>query len=142
MLSIMPRTNNFGMSLFDDMDRMFDAPFFRSSRPQAMKTDIREENGLYLMTMELPGFDKNDIKAEIKNGYLTVTAEKNDEKEEKKEGYVFRERSTGSCSRSFYVGDHVTQNDIKAAYKDGILHMSFPKEAPQVQEGPHLSSIE
>lgn len=135
MLSILPRTNNFGMSLFDDMNSMFDTPFFRGAQTApAMKTDIREKDGLYLMTMDLPGFDKDNIKIELKDGYLTVTAEQNEEKEEnegEKGGYVVRERNYGSCSRSFYVGDHVTENDVKAAYKDGALHLSFPKEAPK-----------
>lgn len=134
MLSILPRTNNFGMSFFDDMDRMFETPFFRTAPAvPSMKTDIREEDGLYLMTMDLPGFDKENIKIELKNGYLTISAEQNSSKEETKEknGYVVRERSCGSCSRSFYVGDHVTENDVKAAYKDGTLNLSFPKEAPK-----------
>ena len=135
MLSMLPRTNNFGMSLFDDMNSMFDTPFFRSAQTApAMKTDIKEKDGLYLMTMDLPGFDKDNIKIELKDGYLTVTAEQNEEKEENEEekgGYIVRERNYGSCSRSFYVGDHVTENDVKAAYKDGALHLSFPKEAPK-----------
>ena len=135
MLSMLPRTNNFGMSLFDDMNSMFDTPFFRSAQTEpAMKTDIKEKDGLYLMTMDLPGFDKDNIKIELKDGYLTVTAEQNEEKEENEEekgGYIVRERNYGSCSRSFYVGDHVTENDVKAAYKDGALHLTFPKEAPK-----------
>ncbi len=135
MLSMLPRTNNFGMSLFDDMNSMFDTPFFRNVQTApAMKTDIKEKDGLYLMTMDLPGFDKDNIKIELKDGYLTVTAEQNEEKEENEEekgGYIVRERNYGSCSRSFYVGDHVTENDVKAAYKDGALHLSFPKEAPK-----------
>lgn len=134
MLSILPRTNNFGMSLFDDMSSMFDTPFFRRAQSvPAMKTDIREKDGLYLMTMDLPGFDKENIKIELKDGYLTVSAEQNDEKEKNEaenSGYVVRERNYGSCTRSFYVGKHVTENDVKAAYKDGALHLSFPKEAP------------
>ena len=135
MLSMLPRTNNFGMSLFDDMNSMFDTPFFRSAQTApTMKTDIKEKDGLYLMTMDLPGFDKDNIKIELKDGYLTVTAEQKEEKEENEEekgGYIVRERNYGSCSRSFYVGDHVTENDVKAAYKDGALHLSFPKEAPK-----------
>lgn len=135
MLSMLPRTNNFGMSLFDDMNSMFDTPFFRNAQTApAMKTDIKEKDGLYLMTMDLPGFDKDNIKIELKDGYLTVTAEQKEEKEgneEEKGGYIVRERNYGSCSRSFYVGDHVTENDVKAAYKDGALHLSFPKEAPK-----------
>ena len=76
MLSMLPRTNNFGMSLFDDMNSMFDTPFFRNVQTApAMKTDIKEKDGLYLMTMDLPGFNKDNIKIELKDGYLTVTAE-------------------------------------------------------------------
>ena len=133
MLSMLPRTNNFGMSLFEDMNSKFATPFFRSAQTaNAMKTDIKEKDGLYLMTMDLPGFDKDNIKIELKDGYLTVTAEQKEEKEENEEekgGYIVRERNYGSCSRSFYVGDHVTENDVKAAYKAGALHLSFPKEA-------------
>ena len=100
--------------------------------PQTMKTDIKEEDGLYLLSMDLPGYDKNDIKAELKNGYLTISAEKHENRESNENnGYVVRERYSGSCSRSFFVGDHVTEEDIKAAYSNGTLQLSFPKEAPQ-----------
>ena len=79
------------MSLFDDMNSMFDTPFFRSAQTApAMKTDIKEKDGLYLMTMDLPGFDKDNIKIELKDGYLTVTAEQNEEKEENEEGRLHR----------------------------------------------------
>ncbi|MCI8285122.1 MAG: Hsp20/alpha crystallin family protein [Firmicutes bacterium] len=132
MLSLLPR-NNFGMSLFDNMDSMFNNSFFGEKRmPQTMKTDIKEEDGLYLLSMDLPGYDKNDIKAELKNGYLTISAEKHENRESNENnGYVVRERYSGSCSRSFFVGDHVTEEDIKAAYSNGTLQLSFPKEAPQ-----------
>lgn len=132
MLSLLPR-NNFGMSFFDDMNSMFNNSFFGEKRtPQTMKTDIREEDGLYLLSMDLPGYDKKDIKAELKNGYLTISAEKHENREESENnGYVVRERYSGSCSRSFFVGDHVTEEDIKAAYSNGTLQLSFPKEAAQ-----------
>ena len=96
MLSMLPRTNNFGMSLFDDMNSMFDTPFFRNAQTApAMKTDIKEKDGLYLMTMDLPGFDKDNIKIELKDGYLTVSAVKDldeDEKDKETGKYIRRER--------------------------------------------------
>ena len=134
MLSLMPRTTNYGLSLFDDF---FNDPFFggakttdaRNAFASTMKTDIQEKDGLYLLAMDLPGYDKKDIKAELKDGYLTISASKDESNETKDDnGYVMRERYTGSCSRSFYVGDHVTEDNIKAAYNNGILNLSFPKE--------------
>jgi HSP20 family molecular chaperone IbpA len=124
------------MNLFDEMNTMFDDfshPFFRTLvSPQTMKTDIRQEDGLYLLSMDLPGYKKEDIKAELKDGYLTITAEKNgSEEQSEKDGYIVKERYSGSCSRSFYVGDHVTEDNIKAAYTDGTLHLSFPSETQQ-----------
>ena len=144
MLSLMPRTTNYGLSIFDDF---YNDPFFkRSTTPKSafastMKTDIQEKDGLYLLAMDLPGYNKEDIKAELKDGYLTISASKNEENETKDEsGYVMRERYTGSCSRSFYVGDHVTEENIKAAYDNGILNLSFPKE-PAVKE-PEVKLID
>lgn len=143
MLSLTPRT--FGMNLFDDMDDFFDNRnwgFFRDSRPNVMKTDVREKDGFYLMTMDLPGFDKDDIKAELKDGYLTITAEKNDDSENRDEdkGWVVHERHSGSCSRTFYVGEDITENDIKAAFKNGTLNLSFPKEkAPEEKESKFIA---
>ena len=148
MLSLLPR-HNFGMSLFDDMNSMFNNSLFNNSffnekiMPQAMKTDIKEEDGLYLLSMDLPGYDKQDIKAELKDGYLTISAEKHENKEANEHnGYVVRERYSGSCSRSFFVGDHVTEDDIKAAYTNGTLHLSFPKEAKQQLVEPKYIAIE
>lgn len=142
MLSLTTR-NAFAPSLFDEMDRLFDRSFFgrtpfntyNEMKPASMKTDIREEDGLYLMSMDLPGFSKEDIRAELKDGYLTIHAEKKDEKEEKDDnGYVVRERYSGSCSRSFYVGKHVTEENVKAAFQDGVLSLSFPKEEEKLPE--------
>ena len=80
------------------------------------------------MEIDIPGFDKDDIKIELQEGYLTITAEKDDEKEDKHAKYLKRERFSGMCSRSYYVGDNVREEDIKANFKNGILTVEFPKE--------------
>ena len=109
-----------------------------------MKTDIHEKDGNYLVEMELPGYNKTDIKADLKDGYLTITAHKNETKEEKdsKGNCVHKERYTGTCNRSFYVGDDLTQEDIKASFTDGVLKLCFPKEVEKQEEQPKLITIE
>ena len=141
-MMMMPR-NNFGFDLFDEM---FKDPFFsrRENQNAVMKTDIREKDGDYLMDIDLPGFSKDDISAELYDGYMTVTAKKeenNDEKDDKG-NYIHRERYSGSCSRRFYVGD-ISEADIKASFKDGTLHLEIPKEEPKkLEEQKKLISIE
>lgn len=95
-----------------------------------MKTDIRETDEGYELDIDLPGFKKDEIQAELKNGYLTVSAAKGLDKDEqnKKGEYIRRERYSGSMSRSFYVGEHLNEEDIKAKYEDGILKLSVPKK--------------
>lgn len=132
--------------LFDEMfrDPFFNRPFENASS-QIMKTDIHEGDHNYTVEMELPGFAKEDIKADLNNGYLTITANRSEEKEEKNEHgeCIHKERYTGTCSRSFYVGDHITQDDIKASFKDGILSLSVPKDAPKaIEEQPKYIPIE
>ncbi|MDH6367291.1 MULTISPECIES: Hsp20/alpha crystallin family protein [unclassified Breznakia] len=121
-----------GFSLFDDV---FDDNFFRpvNKTSSFMKTDIREVDGNYVLDMELPGYNKEDIKIALKDGYLTVTATRNDDKEDKddKGNVVRRERFAGTCTRSFYVSDAVTEEDIKAKYDNGELHVTFPKDKPK-----------
>lgn len=132
-------------SLFDEM---FKDPFFSSpslfDRSQMMKTDVQEKDGNYLIDMELPGYAKEDIQAELKDGYLTITAEHNEDKEEKDENgnFIRRERFTGSCKRSFYVGNGVKQEDIKAEFKDGILRLAVPKESVGIEEKTNYIAIE
>lgn len=132
-------------NLFDDMfnDPFFSRPFENASS-QIMKTDIHEKDGNYLIEMELPGYAKEDIKADLKDGYLTISAVKNETKEEKdaKGNCIRKERYTGSCNRSFYVGEQVTQDDIKAAFTDGILKLQVPKDMPKIAEQPKLITIE
>ena len=137
-MKLVPRNNNLGFSLFDNMfDDMFRDPFFTSSNTtKLMKTDIQEKDDKYILDMDLPGYDKEDIKAQLKNGYLTITAQKNTSNDEKDEegNYIRRERYCGKCSRSFYVGDSIKEEDIKASFNNGILELTFPKEVPQKEE--------
>ena len=123
----------FGENLLDDF---FDFPFgsnYTATDSSLMKTDIKElENG-YEVTMNLPGVKKEDVKAELKDGCLTISASSNSNKDEKDEEgrYIRRERYSGSCSRSFYVGDAVTEADIKAKFENGTLTMMIPKKEVQ-----------
>ena len=137
--------SNRNYNLFDEMfkDPFFTRPFENSST-QIMKTDIHEKNGNYMIEMELPGYVKEDIKADLKDGYLTITASKNETKEEKdsKGNCIRKERYTGTCNRSFYVGEQVTQDDIHASFKDGILSLQVPKDIPKVEDSPKLITIE
>ena len=103
-----------------------------------MKTDIKETEGGFDLAIELPGYTKEDVQAELKDGYMTITATKKDEKEEKDDNgkYIRRERFYGNCSRSFYVGEQVDETDIKANFENGILKVFVPKkeDAPEVPE--------
>ena len=114
-------------NIFDDL---FNTPFFTRSEQNMMKTDIKEHDGGYELTVDLPGVKKDDIKAELNDGYLTITAENNSSKDEKDEKgkYICRERYSGSYSRSFYVGDAVTEEDIKAKFENGTLTLDIPKK--------------
>ena len=137
-MTLVPRNNNLGVSLFDNMfDDFFKDPFFtRNNVVKVMKTDIQEKDNNYVLDMDLPGYEKEDIKAQLKDGYLTITAQKNTSNEDKDEegNDIRRERYCGKCSRSFYVGDSIKEEDIKANFNNGILELTFPKEAPQKEE--------
>lgn len=137
-MKLVPRNNNLGFSLFDNMfDDMFRDPFFTNSNiTKVMRTDIQEKDNNYVIEMDLPGYDKEDVKAQLKDGYLTISAEKNTSKDEKDEkgNYIRRERYSGKCSRSFYVGENVKEEDIKASFKNGMLELTFPKEIEKKQE--------
>lgn len=102
-----------------------------------MKTDIRETDNSYELDIDLPGFKKDELQLHLQDGYLTVSAAKGLDKDEKdKEGhYIRRERYAGQCSRSFYVGENITEEDVHAKYEDGILRLSIPKkDAPKLPE--------
>lgn len=144
----------FNENLFDDF--MEDFPFYNDRDMKkvekklyghhagnVMKTDVKESESGYELEMDLPGFKKEDIKVSLDNGYLTIHAEKglDENEEEKKTGkYIRRERYSGSCERSFYVGENVKQEDIKGEFKHGILKLNIPKvDKPAVEEQKYIS---
>ncbi len=142
----------FGENLFDDfMDEAFERNFFGGRNPlygkhskNLMKTDVKETETGYELDIDLPGFKKDEISAHLEDGYLTVSAAKGVDKDEKdNEGrYIRRERYSGSMTRSFYVGNAVTEEDIKAKYEDGILSLSIPKKDPKAVEAKKYIAIE
>ncbi len=123
-------------TLFDDFDNDFFMPMTRHDRvfgknaSRIMRTDVRETDTNYELDIDLPGFKKEEISAVLKDGNLTIAAQKRYDREQKQENgrYLRRERMSGACSRSFYVGDAVTEADIKAKFEDGILKISIPKK--------------
>ena len=124
----------FDFDNFDrDMNRMM-KPLYGKHGKDVMKTDVKEKDGSYEVDIDLPGFKKEDVSVKLENGCLTVTASKGLDKDEQKEdsGYIRRERWSGSCSRSFYVGEDVRPEDIKAKMEDGILHLTMPKAEQKV----------
>ena len=124
----------FDFDNFDrDMNRMM-KPLYGKHAKDVMKTDVKEKDGNYEIDIDLPGFKKDEVSIQLENGYLTITAAKGldkDEEKEDKSGYIRKERWSGSCSRSFYVGENVKSEDIKAKMEDGILHLTMPKEQPK-----------
>ena len=137
-------------NLFDDMfDFDFDKEFDRMMRPlygkhaqNMMKTDVRETDNSYELDIDLPGFKKDEIKVELDNGYLSISAAKGlDKDEEKKDGkYIRRERYAGAMNRTFYVGDNLTQQDIQAKFEDGILKISVPKkDVQQIEQNKYIA---
>ena len=141
----------FGENLFDDFDRWMDTSFrdvdkalYGKHAKNMMKTDVKETEKGYEVDIDLPGFKKDEIQLELNDGYLTISAEKGLDKDEEneKKHYLRRERYAGGMSRSFYVGEGVTEKDIHAKYEYGILKLSIPKEQPKAVPEKHLISIE
>lgn len=128
---MIPRRNGNGLDFFDEV---FADPLFSEKENKIMKTDLKEKDGKYMLEIDIPGYDKEEIKIELQDGYLVVSAERNEEKEDKHAKYLKRERFTGMCSRSYYVGENVTEEDIKANFKNGILTIEFPKEVEKKVE--------
>ena len=122
-MMLVPRKNN-----FDLFDNFFDDDFFKKKERNLMKTDILEKKDHYEIAMDLPGFNKENIDMSLKNGYLEIHAkiEQNENQEEEK--YLRQERFYGECSRSFYVGDRITEEDLQAEFKEGILKVEIPKK--------------
>lgn len=117
------------------MPKIFDDDFFRDDffdrkdrmNYNLMKTDIREDENSYLLEVDLPGYSKDDIKIDITDGYLTINAKVEKEDKEDNKNYVRRERFTGEVSRSFYVGEDIKEEEVKASFKNGILTLEVPK---------------
>ncbi len=120
--SLIRQNDNF----WDNAFRGFFTPFgYESSEKGIMRTDIKEDGENYVMEIDIPGFKKEDINIDLKNGYVTISAEKSDKEENDK--YLRKERYV-SFSRSYYVGDNLTEEDFKAKYENGVLELQFPKE--------------
>lgn len=139
----------FGENLFDDFfGDSFERSFFGAHNPlygknakNMLKTDVKESENGYSLAVDLPGFRKDEVHIDLHDGYLTISAEKALDKEEKDEEgkYIRQERYSGSCARSFYVGD-VKPEDIHAKYEDGVLNLSFPKEnQKKLPEQTHIA---
>ncbi len=132
------------MDVFDDFDRSFfrsfgnvDRELYGKRAQNMMKTDVKETEEGYEVDIDLPGFDKDEIHLDLNNGYLTISTEKSLEKtDESKKGKMLRqERYSGMMQRSFYVGEQLTEEDIKASYTSGVLHITVPKmEARRLPE--------
>lgn len=138
----------FGDNLFKDF---FDVPTFKNfggmsnTSNNIMHTDVKENENSYDIDMDLPGFKKENVQAELKDGYLIISAFANTSNDVKDEDgkYIHRERYSGSCSRSFYVGEEITQEDIKAKFEDGVLKLNVPKrETKKAVEEKRYISIE
>lgn len=130
----------FRRNIFDDF---FENPFSMAPT-NAMKTDVRESDKGFELAIDLPGIRKEDVKAELNNGYLTVnasTSQNNDEKDSKG-AYIRRERFRGTYSRSFYVGEGVTEDEIKAKFADGVLRLEVPKKDAHAVDTRKYISIE
>lgn len=135
-MMLVPRKNS-----FDLFDNFFDDGFFPPKEKNLMKTDIKELKDKYLIDMDLPGFEKENINLSLKNGYLDIKAKSEQSNNEDKENYIRRERFFGECSRSFYVGDDITEEDINAEFKNGILKITIPKKE-ETEETNEAKKIE
>lgn len=130
---------------FDDFDKEFNRmmrPLYGKHAQNMMKTDVRETDNSYELDIDLPGFKKDEIKVELDNGYLSISASKGlDKNEENKDGkYIRRERYAGSMNRTFYVGSQLTQQDIQAKFEDGILKISVPKkDVQQIEQNKYIA---
>ena len=142
----------FGENLFDDFMDDFSFPTFPNVDKELygkhaknlMKTDVKETENAYEIDIDLPGFKKDEITVDLENGYLTISAAKGlDKDEEDKKGkYIRKERYAGTMQRSFYVGDAITHEDIKAKFENGILSLTIPKKDAKAVETKKSIAIE
>lgn len=129
-MMLIPRNNEYDW--FEDF--LGDSNFQRKSN-NLMKTDIKECDGKYQLEIDVPGFKREDLKIELNNGYLTVSAtNENTNESQENNHYIHRERTWGKCSRAYYVGNKVNQEDIKANFKDGTLYINYPKNSEKDNE--------
>jgi HSP20 family molecular chaperone IbpA len=143
---LMPSIMGFGNNLFDDLFDGFAVPTGSTVRyntpSNMMSTDVKEFEDGYELSIALPGYKKEDIQAELKDGYLNITASTDNRVEDKAEDgkYIRRERYVGKCSRSFFVGEALKQEDIQAKFEDGVLKLNVPKKEakPVVEEKKYI----
>ncbi len=131
----------FGESLFDDwmgfpfrnFESEIDHKLYGKHAAKVMRADLKEHDDGYELAVDLPGFSKEQIELQLQDGYLTITASKGLEEESKniKGRIVHQERYSGSMSRSFYLGENITEEDVKAKFENGVLTLDFPKEEPR-----------
>ena len=158
----MLRPSIFGESLFDDwmddfpfgkdFEKEFEKEMFPAKNPlygkhakNLMKTDVRETDDSYEVDIDLPGFKKDEISAQLHDGYITISAAKGldkDEKDQKTGKYIRKERYAGSMSRSFYVGEGISQEEISAKFENGILQLKIPKKDQKAIENKNCIAIE
>ena len=138
-MMMIPRRKN----EFDLFDEMFNDPFFTRGESKLMRTDIKEKKDHYELQVDLPEYEKENIKVELSDGYLVVHASMNKAIDEEKESkYVHKERYVGECSRSFYVGEGIKEEDIKANFKNGTLTLTIPKTKQEKLEDKKYIDIE
>lgn len=130
------------------IDEIFKAPFFSNIdaniNTKLMRTDVQENEGSYVINMDIPGVEKEDIQVELKDGYMTVAANRSFSNEEKDADgkFIRKERFEGSAKRSFYVGDYATEENVKASFTNGVLRLEIPKEPEEIPEPPKRINIE
>ncbi len=132
----------FGFPFYDDKDyRKMEKKLYGHREKNLMKTDVKESDSGYELEMDLPGFKKEDVKVSLENGYLTISASKESGDEKENGKYIRRERYSGTCQRSFYIGEEIGQEDVKGEFKHGILKLFIPKieQKPAIEEKKYIT---
>ena len=131
-----------GFPFYDDKDyRKMEKKLYGHREKNLMKTDVKESDSGYELEMDLPGFKKEDVKVSLENGYLTISASKESGDEKENGKYIRRERYSGTCQRSFYIGEEIGQEDVKGEFKHGILKLFIPKieRKPAIEEKKYIT---